>query len=453
MKRLVLSLIMPLFLAANPIFAQTSISYNGSGNYMLRERTDLRRYDNGKYIGLVSREVSSFVIPVSNENGYLYEGSFFVQQETMRAQRNVAPQIDEAIPSVFTIGTDGELKMIEDNGYPSFRSFPTFPKKAVKIGDSWTGAAIRSVDPLDKGIPTKLKFYIQYTYLRDEVFNDEEVFLIGAKWATRYGFGGGNSYMDFGGDKELSRATGTHNATIYVSKSTGNMLVMRDYLDETFEYADGFKVQFKGTVALFTEYPPAIDRDEIIINVRRLLADAGDDELESSEKTEVALASSASDTSNDSDNTKDREASDSVDTKPAVTIASIKESEYMEKFDIDVEETAAGIKLAIRNLQFKPNSPELEDGETTRLDQIAKVLKTTDSRLLVEGHTARVGDESNEQELSEERARAVAQALSERGIKTGRFICKGWGGRKPIDTNDTTEGRARNRRVEITILD
>ena len=69
---------------------------------MLRERTDLRRYDNGKYIGLVSREVSSFIIPVSNENGYLYEGSFFVQQETMRAQRNVAPQIDEAIPSVFT---------------------------------------------------------------------------------------------------------------------------------------------------------------------------------------------------------------------------------------------------------------------------------------------------------------------------------------------------------------
>ena len=125
----------------------------------------------------------------------------------------------------------------------------------------------------------------------------------------------------------------------------------------------------------------------------------------------------------------------------------------MEKFDIDVEETAAGIKLAIRNLQFKPNSPELEDGETTRLDQIAKVLKTTAARLLVEGHTARVGDESNEQELSEERARAVAQALSERGIKTGRFICKGWGGRKPIDTNDTTEGRARNRRVEITILD
>ena len=398
MKRFWFSLAFALFIT-DLAFSQTLISYNGSGNYMLRERTDLRRYDNGKYIGLVSREVSSFIIPVSNENGYLYEGSFFVEQETMRARQSVAPQIDEAIPSVFTIGTDGELKMIEDNGYPSFRSFPTFPNKKVQIGDSWTGQAIRSVDPLDKGIPTKLKFYVQYTYLRDEVFNGEEVFLIGAKWATRYGFGGGNSYMDFGGDKELSRATGTHNATIYVSKTTGNMLVMRDSVDETFEYSNGFKVQFKGTVALFTEYPPAINREEIIINVHRLLADAD------------------------------------------IT------------HDIDVEETAAGIKLAIRNLQFKPNSPELEDGESSRLDQIAKVLKTTDAKLLVEGHTARVGEESDEQELSEERARAVAQALSERGIKAGRFICKGWGGRKPIDTNDTTEGRARNRRVEITILD
>ena len=396
MKRFLLAAAFILF--SDFLFSQTLITYNGSKNYMLRERTDLRRYDNGKYTGLTSREVSSFIIPVTSKNGFLYEGNFFVQQKTQRALQEVGQGIDDSIPSVFKITSDGNFTMIEDYGYPSFRSFPTFPKDKVKPGDSWNGQAVRAVDPLDKGIPTRIPFYVQYTYLRDELYNDDEVYLIGAKWATRYGSGSGSSYIDFNGDQSLSQAQGTHNATIYVSKDTGNMIVMRDSVDETFIYSDGNKVQFKGTIALFTEYPPAIEESK---------------------------------------------KSDLIDYTRQIA----------EENDIEIEETAAGIRLALRNLLFKPNSAELEDGEAVRLDQIARVLKKTDARLLVEGHTARVGDEGDEQELSEERARAVAQALSQRGIKTGRFICKGWGGRKPIDTNETAEGRARNRRVEITILD
>ena len=396
MKRFLLAAAFLLF--SNFVFSQTLITYNGSRNYMLRERTDLRRYDNGKYTGLTSREVSSFIIPVTSTNGFLYEGNFLVQQKTQRALQQVGQGIDESIPSVFKINSDGNFSMIEDYGYPSFRSFPTFPKEKVKPGDSWKGQAVRAVDPLDKGIPTRIPFYVQYTYLRDDLYNDEEVYLLAAKWATRYGFGTGSSYMDYDGDKDLSRAEGTHNATIYVSKDSGNMLVMRDSVDETFIYSDGNKVQFKGTITLFTEYPPAV---------------------EESQKTDLI------------DYTR----------------------QIARENDIDIEETAAGIKLALKNLLFKPNSPELEDGEAVRLDQIASLLKKTDARLLVEGHTARVGEEGDEQELSEERARAVAEALSQRGIKIRRFICKGWGGRKPIDTNDTAEGRARNRRVEITILD
>ena len=521
-----------LFGRADFLFAQSVISYNGSGNFMLRERTDLRRYDNGKYIGLVSREVSSFIIPAGTENGFLYEGSFFVHQGTMRAMQSVAPQIDQAISSVFTIGADGQFKMIEDNGWPSFRSFPTFPNKSIKIGDSWTGKAVRAVDPLDKGVVTRIPFYVQYTYQKDDFLNGEPVFVLSAKWATRYGMGSGTTYIDYSGDRELSRAEGSHNATIYVSKASGNMLLMRDSVNEFYVYSDGNKYEFKGTVALFTEYPPAIDRTKIYRDIRRMLAKTSDSEGAadfsrdsdsdkkskaltkansgkadsgksdsdklSSDISSLADKSSKSSKSTESaeklvsgvedifDNNKDTDAKKNLAIKeknpetnnsdfekvleedlaigelPSVKKADdnsesleevIPEKEYIEEIDCDVEETAAGIKLAIRNLQFKPNSPELEDDETSRLDQIAEVLKLNDARLLVEGHTARIGDQSGEQELSEDRARAVAQALSERGVKIGRFICKGWGGKKPIDTNDTTEGRARNRRVEITILD
>ena len=71
----------------------------------------------------------------------------------------------------------------------------------------------------------------------------------------------------------------------------------------------------------------------------------------------------------------------------------------------------------------------------------------------MEGHTASVGRPEGEQTLSEQRAKAIAQALSKRGIQAGKFICKGSGGTKPVADNSTAEGKAKNRRVEITILE
>ncbi len=56
-------------------------------------------------------------------------------------------------------------------------------------------------------------------------------------------------------------------------------------------------------------------------------------------------------------------------------------------------------------------------------------------------------------ELSIERAKKIVDELSARNISAGRFIYKGWGGTKPAGDNNTDEGRRRNRRVEITILE
>ena len=72
---------------------------------------------------------------------------------------------------------------------------------------------------------------------------------------------------------------------------------------------------------------------------------------------------------------------------------------------------------------------------------------------MIEGHTADTGYEAGEMKLSKERADSIAAALSARGIGNERFICKGSGSKKPVATNDTPEGKAQNRRVEITILD
>ena len=481
-----------LFLLLSQLYAQNKIVYRGSGNYTLKERSDLRRYDNGKYTGLVRREVTSFITPVSFENGYSYEGSFFLQEDTLRASQAVGFGIRDSIPSSFKISSDGNLFMKEDNGYPTFRSFPTFTNKSIKIGDTWTGKAERAVDPLNKGIVTKMPIYVQYTYKGDEYFNDEPVYLLYAQWATRYGMGSGTSYIDWGGDKDLEKATGSHKANIYVSKITGNAVVVRDTVDETFYFSDGNAVQFKGTISLFTEYPPSVDRNKLMPVLKRLCELSDEDaedlisipdtntqlvmkyEVEQDElvpeiskilsedsnspgtdiKSELDLAVKTDSLTEEAAVVVDKTQKLAALTEKVTRFAENNKSEATNKNQIAVDSTPAGIRLSIQNLQFKANSSELLSGESSRLDQIAEVLKTVpDAQLLVEGHTASTGNINGEKQLSIERAQSIAKELTRRGVSSGRFICKGFGGTKPIADNSTAEGKARNRRVEITILD
>ena len=450
--------------------------YNGGRNYTLVERTDLRRYENNRYVGLLSREIRSFI----SNYGDLYEGSFYVSQDTVRASLSVADQIHDSIPSKFRISDDGNLTMIEDYGYPTFRSFPAFSANRIKHGDSWQAKAERAVDPLNKGIVTKIPMYVQYTYTGDENVRGEDVYVLTAKWATRYGQ---NIYMDFGGDKELKQAMGSHNATMYVSKVTGNAIVVRDSVDETFVYNDGKAVTFKGTISLFTEYPPAVDRSKIIRALQRVAAIDGDEakllaqvatktdgaqSKAGSKDADVAKISSGSQSSRDAQSiaySQSKSGSQkSASSKPSAesiskAVAAVSKSLSDQAIEaaskpIKVENTTAGIRLTIQNLQFKPDSAELVSGESSRLDQIASVLREVpESQFLVEGHTAATGNETGEMRLSALRAHKIAKELSKRGIPQEKFICKGSGAHKPVADNSTPAGKAVNRRVEITILE
>ena len=456
------------------LFSQQRIKYNGCGNYTLRERTDLRRYDNGKYIGLVSREVTSFINPVYCENGYQYEGNFYVNEMTNRNYAKVGNGINDYIFASFKIDEKGNLQMISDYGFPSFRSFPAFPEKQIKKGDSWNAQAQRAVDPLNKGIVTKMPIYVQYQYVDDTQFNGEPVFLLTAQWATRYGMGSGNYHIDFGGDSELQKATGSHKATIYVSKKTGNAIVIRDTVDETFFYADGNAIQFKGTISLFTEYPPSVDTSDLIPVLKRI-CDLTDEQADFLAKKEVSnqkipehLSEEFSEitkepgvnqydkkllTGNDS-NFVDKESENSNKFSQKNNASENHIQKKKNHIDIEVEKTPAGIKLSIQNLQFKPDSAELLDSEKERLSQIAEILKTVPSaKFLVEGHTADTGNPVGEMNLSIERANASASSLIKLGINSENFICRGFGGTKPVSDNKTAQGKAKNRRVEITILE
>lgn len=488
MKKIFLSAVFFLFFQ-NAFCQNVLLKYNGSGSYVYIERTDVRRYDNGKYTGLVSREVRSFIAPTSVPSGgkisdRYYDGSFFIDEATKRNSREVNLGINGAVPSSFKISSDGILTMLVDNGYPSFRSFPAFTNQRISIGDKWQAKAERVVDPLNKGIFTKLPILVEYTYLKDELFHGEEVYVFSAQWATRYGI----SYWDFAGDKDLKSAQGSHKATMYVSKKSGNALVVRDMVDETFIYNDGNIYSFKGSISMFTEYPPAYDKNKLIPALQRVASVSEKEIKEILEKPvnesswiESEKKSSGSIEKNDFESgansrrnnsydekkiaknenqtygaknhpQKKKDSADEIQSKISAGKNSSSNSKSEKK--VIVENTAAGIRLTMQNLNFKPDSAELLPGENERLDQIAQVLKEVpDQMFLVEGHTASVGYEKGEMKLSVERANSVANALIQRGIPREKFICKGSGGTKPIADNSTQEGKAKNRRVEITILE
>jgi OOP family OmpA-OmpF porin len=73
-------------------------------------------------------------------------------------------------------------------------------------------------------------------------------------------------------------------------------------------------------------------------------------------------------------------------------------------------------------------------------------------RIEVGGHTDNVGNDAANQKLSEQRANAVREFLIAKGIDGTRIVAKGYGETKPIATNETEEGRAQNRRTEVTVL-
>ncbi len=113
--------------------------------------------------------------------------------------------------------------------------------------------------------------------------------------------------------------------------------------------------------------------------------------------------------------------------------------------------------ITLDNVNFQPNSDTLLPAEQEKLRRIAAIVKDYPDRdLLITGHTAGVSGytAAQHQELSEMRAKAVGDFLLSLGARTAdQVTTRGVGASVPIGDNATEEGRRKNRRVEITILE
>jgi outer membrane protein OmpA-like peptidoglycan-associated protein len=123
---------------------------------------------------------------------------------------------------------------------------------------------------------------------------------------------------------------------------------------------------------------------------------------------------------------------------------------YPEQKQIEKQLAEEG-KVQIYGIYFDFNSANIRTESEPVLKEIAEALNAhQDWKLTVNGHTDNIGGASYNMELSNRRAAAVKQALVDRyNISPDRLTTAGFGMSQPIETNDTPEGRARNRRVEL----
>jgi outer membrane protein OmpA-like peptidoglycan-associated protein len=122
--------------------------------------------------------------------------------------------------------------------------------------------------------------------------------------------------------------------------------------------------------------------------------------------------------------------------------------------DIRLKRVEVGTTIVLRNIFFDTGSANLRPESYAELGVLYKLL-ADNPRLKIEvsGHTDNVGSAALNQRLSQDRARAVANFLTERGIAADRLTFKGYGFSRPVATNDTPEGRQLNRRTEFEIIE
>jgi OmpA-OmpF porin, OOP family len=105
-------------------------------------------------------------------------------------------------------------------------------------------------------------------------------------------------------------------------------------------------------------------------------------------------------------------------------------------------------------IEFDSGRAAIKASSFTLLDNVADTaLKCPGLRLIVSGHTDNSGSARQNQTLSEQRARSVVAYLRNKGIANGRMTSRGYGASRPLGPNDTDDGKARNRRIQITVID
>ena len=121
--------------------------------------------------------------------------------------------------------------------------------------------------------------------------------------------------------------------------------------------------------------------------------------------------------------------------------------------DIPLQPIEAGAFIVLKNIFFDVNKFQLKQESLTELDKVSMLLNDNPKlNIQISGHTDNVGKSADNLALSLNRAKAVTAYLLGKGIDPKRITSKGYGASKPVSYNDTEQGKALNRRTELSVI-
>jgi len=392
MRKLILFL---TFISIFSVYGQSELffSFIPDEKYRIIERSDYRIRVNGAYKGHIYYQNRGILKAKREVDGsYSVDGTYYVFEELTKDGFRKASKIDEINRSSFSLYSSGEMIIDRNQTYPLLRSFPNYDNEPLKKGDSWLAFSEKVI--LQNDSKTVVPIYCEYVYEGQGKYNGVDVHNIRAKYAVRY-----NQGDDPEGNEELKNISGTHDVAIIIEADTGRPILIRDNMREMHTFTNGGTLEKTGFVLTFFKGIRGMEK--------AVLADRLRDEF-------------------DEDLLK----------------------------DVEISESDEGLSLSLKQLHFVPDQAVILNDDRRLLDSIAAALKNIDERtFFVKGHTADIGTVESQMDLSLKRAFVVVQELIKRGVAEDRFLYTGLGGSEPLATNDSEEGRARNRRVEIIIME
>jgi outer membrane protein OmpA-like peptidoglycan-associated protein len=301
--------------------------------------------------------------------------------------------------SVFWRDTRGAYQIEPQYFMPVVRDVPLFPPEDIPVGASWTAEG-EEVHDLRRSFglaqPFRFPITVNYTYLRDEEQDGRRLAVL----RIRYQFFHQTGLRGDARTLAPVRIAGSSDQLLRWDPGIGRPHSYEESFDFLFYLSSGDLVEYQGTARGYLVDAPRLDRQQMVDEIREDLQRQGVD-------------------------------------------------------DATVSSDEMGVTITLENIQFPPDSALLWDSEQAKLGRIGEILRRYPERdIAITGHAARVGTEESCQQLSEERARAVADFLLSLGVRRpAQVVSRGMGSRDPLADNSTEAGRRLNRRVEITILE
>ena len=300
--------------------------------------------------------------------------------------------------SIFERDRLGRLTIDPQFFMPVVRNVPVFPGRSLNVGDTWNAEAHEVHDfrgaPFNIQEPYRIPFRAFYQYIGERQWKGVSypAFTVYYNVESRPPAVRGQIYP--------VRISGTFNQLVYWDRMAGQERAYSENFRIAFEMSNGVRIEFRGTAEAEYVESDYMDRDQIVHDIEE-------------------------------------------------------DIKRLDIQDVEVRRVDEGISISLENIRFYADSNIMLPGEQEKLDIIAEILKRYPDRdILVSGHAALAGSRDYLMTLSQERARAIADYLVSRNVRTSdRIVTRGYGAERPIADNSTEEGMRRNRRVEITILE